>query len=84
MKLKKREFTQDDFENLFVVHDSEYFFLKHNGSDDSFDVEEGIEGAQLFSFEEIREVIELNADREFTYSKLRSFADNMYELHEEI
>lgn len=83
MKLKKREFTQEEL-NLYVIHDDEKFFLKHNGSNDSFDVEEGIEGAQIFDHLEVREVIDLNEDRKFDFTRVGDLIDTeKYELHEE-
>lgn len=83
MKLKKREFSDAEL-NMYFVHDNENYYLKNNGSEDSYDVEEGIENAEIFSLEEATEVVSLNLERNFELVKVKEIVDvATFEIHEQ-
>lgn len=84
MKTQIREATEIDL-NEFFIQDEDGFFLKEKNNPSQYEVEEGIEGAQMFSEIDALEVIENNLDRNFILIVVGSILDtNKYEILQEI
>lgn len=82
MKLSKRHFD-DQALNEYFIRDNENYFLKHNGTENSLDVEEGVEDAQIFSLEDATDIISLNPDRDFELVRVKELInEDEYDLIE--